>query len=532
MVKHTKVPEHWDMEVDLVSVGSSMGGFTAAILGHDLGLKTVFLEKSGFLGGGTSLSGGLLWIPYNHHMLKAGISDSREDALTHIRRISLGRHDEDQVAAYLDHGPEVIRYLEDHTPLKLTIESSPDYYADLPGGKARGRQLYPDPALMIPMLKEAEKTQPILAKVRRDPVPFFLGLRDVWAEGRGLIAPLALACVERGINILLNTRARQLIVNDGRVIGLRAEHEGRDLFIRARKGVLLATGGFEWNDEMNRRFMNCCTLSALTPNSNEGDGHIMGMEVGAALALMDHSIYQPTIHVEGEEVEGKPFYRPIAYGYPGNIIVNRHGKRCCNESFYPDIGRAFFSYEKVNSELANAPLFWIADKACASKLGISAMAKITKRPDWLHKADTLPELAGKLGIPADILVETVDRFNSFAREGHDPDFHRGETTYQKWWGKRIYPDKESNPTLGPLEAPPFYGCTLYVGSVGNLGGLVINKDAQVTDAEGESIPGLYGTSNTTALLSHGFAYTSGACQAKSMIFGYIAARHMAKAKNV
>jgi 3-oxosteroid 1-dehydrogenase len=177
--------------------------------------------------------------------------------------------------------------------------------------------------------------------------------------------------------------------------------------------------------------------------------------------------------------------------------------------------------------LANAPLFWIADKACAGKLGISAMAKITRSPDWLRKADTLAELAGKLGVPADELVQTVERFNRFAREGIDPDFHRGETTYQKWWGRRIFPDREPNPTLGPLETPPFYGCTLYAGSVGNLGGLVVNRNAQVIDAEGEVIPGLYGTSNTTALLCHGFAYTSGACQAKSMIFGYIAARHMA-----
>jgi len=529
MAENNRIPDRWDMEVDLASIGSSTGGLSAAIVGHDLGLSTVLLEKSGALGGGTALSGGVLWIPYNHHMLEAGIADSKDEALTHIRRISLGRHDEEQVNAYLDHGPEVVRYLEEHTPLKLTIESSPDYYADLAGGKARGRQLYPDPALMIPMLKEAEQTQPILAKVRRDPVPFFLGLRDTWAEGRGLIAPLTMACAERGINMLLNTRARQLIVRDGRVIGLRAEREGQGFFIRAMRGVLLATGGFEWNDEMNRRFMNCCSLSAMTPNSNEGDGHIMAMEIGAAIALMDHSIYQPTVHVQGEEVEGKPFHRPIAYGYPGNIIVNRHGRRCCNESFYPDIGRAFFAYEKVNSELANAPLFWIADKACAGKLGISAMAKITENPDWLQKADSLQELAGKLGIPADSLVETVDRFNRFAREGTDPDFHRGETTYQKWWGNRMYPDKEPNATLGPLETPPFYGCTLFVGSVGNLGGLVINKNAEVVDAEGGVIPGLYGTSNTTALLSHGFAYTSGACQAKSMIFGYIAARHVAKA---
>jgi len=152
VAKQTKVPKRWDIEVDLVSVGSSSGGLAAAIVGHDLGLSTVLLEKSDFLGGGTALSGGVLWIPFNHHMLEEGLADSREEALTYIRGLSQGRHDEEQLAAYLDNGPTVIRYMEEHTPLKLTIEASTDYYADLPGGKARGRQLYPNPDTMIPML--------------------------------------------------------------------------------------------------------------------------------------------------------------------------------------------------------------------------------------------------------------------------------------------------------------------------------------------------------------------------------------------
>ncbi len=526
---NTKVPASWDLEVDLISVGSSTGGFAGAIVGHDLGLKTVLLEKSSALGGGTALSGGVFWIPFNHHMLAEGLEDSREEALTHVRRISLGRHDEEQLAAYIDTGPEVMRYLEQHTPMRLAIESSPDYYADLPGGKPRGRQLYPDPEVMIPMLKAAEETYPILAKVRRDPVPFFLGLRDLWAEGRGLIAPLAMACVDRGIDIMFETRARELIVEAGRVIGLRAERDGKDFFIRAAKGVLLASGGFEWNNEMNRRFMNCSGLTPYTPHYNEGDGQLMGMEVGAAVGLMDHAIFQPTLHVEGEMTEGKPLYRGISYGYPGTMLVNRHGQRCCNESFYPDIGRSFFVYDKVNSELVNLPLSWVGDKTATSRLGLSGMAKITKNPDWLMSAETLPELAAKLGIPAENLVQTVERFNRLCTEqGRDLDFQRGETTYQNWWGKRFFPDMESNPTLGPLTQPPFFGVKLGIGCVGNLGGLIVNKSAQVIDTRGETIPGLYGTSNATALLSHGFTYTSGSSQGKSVIFGYIAARHMAK----
>ncbi len=522
------VPERWDLTVDLVAVGASSGGLAAAIVAHDLGLKTLLLERSEFLGGGTALSGGVVWVPFNHIMLEQGLEDSREEALEHIRHIGLGRHDEELVAVYLDTGPEVVRYLEEHTPLRFAIEDSPDYYAELPGGKKRGRQLYPDPDQMIPVLKEGAKVHPLVAKVRGDPVPFFLGLRDPWSGGRGLIGGLALACATRGVDVRTGVRARQLIVQDGRVLGLRAECEGQPFFVRANKGVLLASGGFEWNAEMNKRFMNCPDLLGITPNSNAGDGHIMGMEVGAAVALMDHSIYQPAFHVEGEEIEGTPFYRLIAYGYPGNILVNRHGRRCCNESFYPDIGRAFVAYDKVSSELANAPIFWVSDQANLDGSGMGAVSGMTKNADWLVKADTLAELAAKLCIPADNLVATVERFNEFAREGKDPDFHRGEGTYQSYWGEHgAWAGREPSATLGPLEQSPFYGVKLQLGTVGNLGGLVVNRDAQVINTQGEIIPGLYGTSNTTALLTLGFSYTSGACQAKSTIFGYIAARHMA-----
>jgi 3-oxosteroid 1-dehydrogenase len=173
-------------------------------------------------------------------------------------------------------------------------------------------------------------------------------------------------------------------------------------------------------------------------------------------------------------------------------------------------------------------MVWIADQDHTDCSGIGMLATITKTPDWLHRADTLPQLAEQLGLPGDSLVETVDRFNKFAREGRDPDFNRGESTYQLYWGNRLYAGRKPNPTLGPLEKPPFYGVELRAGSVGNLGGLVVNSNAQVVNVHGEVIPGLYGTSNASALLSHGFTYTSGSCQGKSLIFGYLAARHMAK----
>jgi len=532
MATHTRQPDRWDMEADLIAVGSSTGGLTAAIMGHDLGLNTVVLESADVLGGGTALSGGVIWVPYNHHMLDLGMTDSRDEALSYIRGISFGHHDEEQVAAYLDNGPEMVRYIEEHTPLRMWVEPHPnrsDYLADIPGGKSGGRKIGPDIPIMSPILAEAEHQYPIVAKVRGDTVRRLIGPRPPWAQGRGLVGSLVLACAQRGVNILTETRARELIVDNGRVIGVRAERDGRDFFVRGKRGILLATGGFEWNDEMNRQFIHSPEMHAVTPPSNRGDGQIMGMELGAATALMDHAVFQSGVHIPGEEVEGNAAYRPFLHGYPGNIMVNRHGRRCCNECFYPDIGRAFRDYDRCTGQYTNAPLFWIADQAFRDRIPVVHLHRGTEMADWLQRADTLPELAEKLGIPPDNFVEAVERFNQFARDGRDPDFHRGESTFEFHWGELAYPDQKPNNVLGPVEKPPFYGLQVEFVSLGNLGGLVVNGDAQVVDVRSDVIPGLYGTSNATALLSMGYGYESGACQGKSMIFGYIAARHMAKA---
>lgn len=531
MIKHHKLPNKWDVDVDLLAVGSSSGGLTAAIVAHDLGMSAVVMEKADVLGGGTALSGGVIWIPFNHHMPGAGISDSREDALTYVRRVSMGHHDEDLLLAYLDRGNEMLEYIEKHTPLKMAVEtdaSRTEYCADVPGGRPMGRKIWPDPQIMPPILEEAEKKHPMVGKVRKDPVRYLIGPRPPWVQGRGLIGGLVLGCVQRNVEILTGVRGRELLIEDGRVIGVRATVDGRDFFARGRRGVLLAAGGFEWNSEMNKRFIYSPPLHAYTAPSNEGDGHIMGMEVGGAVALMDHSIFQPGLNLPGEVVEGgKPFYRPFIYGYPNMIMVNRHGKRCCDESFYPDMGRAFLVYDRISGQFANWPIFWICDQAFRDVMPVMTLKRGTDVAEWMKRGDTLPELANALGVPADNLVETVERFNRFAREGKDPDFHRGESTFDRQWGEAVFAGRRPSPVLGPLEKPPFYGVQLSLTTAGNLGGLVTNKFAQVMDVRGNVIPGLYCTSNTQAMLPLGHHYDSGAAQGKSMVFGYIAARHVA-----
>jgi 3-oxosteroid 1-dehydrogenase len=534
MAGDTNLPDSWDMEVDLVVVGSSCGGLTAACKAHDLGMSTVVLEKAATLGGGTAFSGGVIWIPCNHHMLEEGLRDSRDAALEHIRYTSLGRHDEEMLATYLDKGPEMLRDVEASTPLRMQAAAAlPDYRDELPGGSKGGRLLAPDPIYMAQLLLDAENEHPLIGKIRQAPFPLFsavpLPTNDprFYVAGRALIGGLLLGCIQKGIEVLPGTPARELVVQDGRVIGLRAEREGKDFFVKGNRGVLLATGGYEWSRELNKRYMRVPEIHGITPPGNSGDGHVMAMEAGAAVALMDFSLLMPTIRIPGEEVDGEPMYRIFMFcvGQPGNILVNRYGKRCCDECFYPDIGRAFEEQDARTSTSANLPLFWIVDQNYRDRIPVGPLPKGTEMADWLHKGDTIEELAEKLGLPPDNLKETVDRFNKFAGEGRDPDFHRGESGYDKRWG--FWPNRKPNPALGPLDKPPFYGVQLHVGTVGHLGGVVTNTNAQVIDAQGRPIPGLYATSNAAAPLATGVAYTSGMTGGKAMIFGWLAAQHAA-----
>jgi len=428
----------------------------------------------------------------------------------------------------------MVRDVESITPLKLVSANNlPDYRDEMPGGSKGGRLLAPDPLDMAQVLLDAEKVHAPIAKIRQSPFPLYsavpLPTNDprFYVAGRALIGGLLLGCIQRGIEVMDSTPARHLLLENGRIIGVRAERGGKDFFIRARKGVLLATGGYEWNEDLNRRYMRVPEVHGITPPSNSGDGHIMGMEVGGGTALMDLSLFMPTIRIPGEEIDGVPMYRIFQFwvGQPGNILVNKKGKRCCDEAFYPDIGRAFEEMDAQRLEHANLPMYWIVDQGYRDWMTVGTLPRGTDMADWLQRGETLEELGAKLGIPGDSLAQSVDRFNTYAKEGLDPDFHRGDSAYDRRWGFR--PKHKPNPALGPLDKPPFYGLRLHIGTVGNLGGLITNQNAQVLDVNGQVIPGLYATSNTAAALHFGAAYTSGMVGGKAMTFGWLAARHAA-----
>ncbi len=543
------VQRNWDQEADVVVVGSGGGALTAAIMAHDNGAKVIVVEKGGKIGGTTAVSGGGIWIPLNHHMAEVGATDSREDALTYCKFMTDGKAPDAMVEAFVDAGHEMVRYLEQNTPLEMKPTTMPDYQAGKPGGRSGGRTLEPEffptrdlgewedklrrgPSVPIPMaIQESFVTWRAMIKPHNIDMAL-IGERmekGLVAMGNALIGWLLKSVLERNIPVLLSTRARQLIMDDGRVAGVRAEQEGKDYFIKASAAVL-ACGGFEWNKRLMSQFMvGPIGGTCSPPHMNEGDGLIMAMEVGADLGNMSEGWFQPGTYLEGQEYDGEPyFYGIIAErSLPHSIMVNRRGKRFVDESVnYNDIGKAFQVFDPHNYEYPNSPAYLIVDSQYRAKYPFLGIMPGDPEPDWLIKDETIAGLAQKLGIDSQALEATVERWNGFVRNLKDEDFGRGEIPISAFFGGD--PDMP-NANMGTLEKPPFYAQVLGCGFMGGTnGGPRTNTRAQVLSVRGEPIPGLYAAGNTMASVCGPSYYGGGATIGQSMTFGYLAGINSAK----
>jgi len=543
-----KKPEKWDLETDVLIAGTGGAGLVAAIIAHDEGARVTVIEKTKKVGGTTAVSGGIPWIPNNHHMSEVGVSDSVEEAFTFMKTLAQGRAHDDVIRAFVDNAPVMIKYIEDHTPLKLDALQMPDYKAEVKGGKMKGRSLGPPAfdsnelgpwrarmrwgtASILPMsYAEYEQTNAINCPMALDygMLAERMG-RGIMGMGMALIGNLLKGCLDRGIEPLLETRGRELIVEKDRIIGMRCEKDGRDLFVRATKGIILATGGFEWDDELKTHFLPGPYTCPLTPPGCEGDGLRMAMAVGADLANMSEIWGVPTSFVPTEEYDGKQLYRITMAErcLPHTIMVNRYGRRFVDEAHnYNDVAKVFRTFDPVPFDYTNDPAWCVFDQQYRDRYWVlmTSMPGDGMDPEWLPMADTLEELARKVGIDAENLKATVDRFNGFAREGVDPDFNRGGTAYDRYCGD---PRNQPNPCLGTIEQPPFYALPVYIGTIGTKGGPRTNADGQVLNAFGEAIEGLYAAGNVMASVS-GPAYGGGGFTiGLAMTWGYIAAKHAA-----
>ena len=532
---------------DVVVLGSGAAGLTAAFTAAAHGSRVAVFEKAGLLGGTSAWSGGHVWIPANPHQREAGVSDSAEDGFTYLMSLSRGLLDEDLVRAFLTAGPEMVRFLDDKAGTEFFVaEGFPDYHPENPGGKPGGGRTVETPLFPFDELGEwadrispspylpphlAMREAPLGSAVPRPPAAEEIarrGIRNERGMGQGLIGRLLKACLGVGVEVRTEHRASALTRAGSRVTGVVFDTPGGPREVIARSGVVLATGGFEWHEEYKKAFLRGPLTHPVTMPTSEGDGLYLALKAGAALGNMREAWWSPVAVLP----EGlNPMNRQMLNAdrtRPRSIIVNRRGVRFTNEAAnYNAFGGAFHAEDVTRFDYANLPCWLVFDHEYLRRYGtVGQYPPSDEAPPWLTSGATLDDLAARLGVDGDALRQTVARWNANVAGGSDPDFHRGESAHDLWWGD---PHRKGSleATLGPLDAPPFYAIELKSGALGTKGGPRTDTDARVLDLDGDPIPGLCAAGNVMASplgMTYGGA---GGTLGPAMTFGYLAGVHVA-----
>ncbi|MFT4125948.1 MAG: 3-oxosteroid 1-dehydrogenase [Gordonia sp. (in: high G+C Gram-positive bacteria)] len=541
----------------VIVVGAGAAGLSAAITAAAQGLDVVIIEKSAYWGGSTSRSGGAVWIPNNAVLTRDGVDDTTAKARQYVHAI-IGEHaPAEKIDAYLDRGPEALDFLMAHAPLDLEwVRNYSDYYPEAPGGRLAGRSIEPRPfdaralgddlATLHPQYTKAPLNMVVLAsdyrwlntglRHWRGPLRMAkVGGRFFWARARGkkliamgaaLAAELLLGVRRAGVPLRLSTGLVDLITEDDRVVGVVAEADGQRRTLRAERGVILACGGFEHNDEMRHKYQREPIGSEWTTGAptNTGDGIVAGLKIGADVALMDDAWWGPTI-----PLPRGPWFALSERAVPGTFMVNGRGERFMNESLpYVEAVHRMYGGEFGQGEGpgANVPAWLVFDQRCRNRYlfaGVNARQPLPKK--WfdagvLVKAGTVEELAAKISVPVESLRATTNRFNHFATTGVDEDFGRGTSGYDHYYGDIT---NKPNPSLGPVDKAPFYAAKMVPGDLGTKGGIVTDAHARALRADGSVIDGLYAAGNTSApVMGHTYA-GPGATIGPALVFGYLAA---------
>ena len=528
-------------QVDVAVVGSGAAGLSAALSAAVRGARVVILEKSDRLGGTSAMSGGGTWIPCNRLAREAGIDDSPEDAMRYLRAASpegWAETDESLWKSFVDHAPCMIDFLEQHSKLRFQPVDEPDPMAERDGGKPGGRQL-------TPSLLNRRVAGPYARQIRRSTVPqsltyneikqyrvyeqpvraaFVVGPRWLYrtavgriACGQALVAGLLGACRAHGCRIVTQARVKALSQDDdtGRIEGLVYDTGSERHALRVRQGVVLATGGFEWDADMLAEHFRGPVDRLGSPGTNTGDGQKMAAAAGALIERMDQANIYATLPTRYDgAAHGMP---AMFHASPHCIVVDRHGRRFVSEYDY-NIGEALDRRDLETGEPIHLPAWLIGDRRFLNH-SIVFRQKARLEKGFLVRARTLNDLAALIDVPATALEETVARYNGFVATGRDSDFQRGESVWERYMAS--HEGSNGNPALGAIDKPPFVACRFNRSILGTKGGARTNAAGQVVRPDGGVIGGLYCAGNAMANPFGTRAVGSGTTIGPCLTWGYI-----------
>jgi 3-oxosteroid 1-dehydrogenase len=549
-----------DTLVDLLVVGSGTG-MAAALTARECGLSVLIVEKSSTIGGSTARSGGALWLPASPILEEKRAGDTVERAETYLRSVVAGSAPTDRSAGYLRNVTATVDMLRRTTPIRLSwAKDYSDYHPEAPGGTAAGRTCECRPlnsavlgeyrTRLRPGVMEANVPMPtttadyrwmnLMARIPRKGLPtiakrlaqgvggLLIGRRYV-AGGQALAAGLFAGVVRAGIPIWTDTELLRLTTDGGRVTGAVVGHEGREVTITARRGVVLAAGGFDHSMAMRWKFQSesLGDHMSLGAETNTGDAIHAAQDLGAATDLMDQAWWFPAVSpLPG----GAPSVLLAERSLPGSLIVDQNGARFTNEATdYMSFGQCLLERERSGNPVES---MWIVFDQKYRNSYVFAGELFPRMPipqSWYeagiaHRSDGLAELGGKIGVPRSNFDATMKRFNEMSRAGCDADFHRGDSAYDRYYGD---PTISPNPNLRALDKPPFYAVKMVLSDLGTCGGLRADDSARVLREDGSIIEGLYAIGNTAAN-AFGTTYPgAGATIAQGLVYGYIAARDAA-----
>jgi 3-oxosteroid 1-dehydrogenase len=559
----------WDHTVDVLVVGSGGGAMVAAIRAKDNGAETLVIEKTDKYGGNTAMSGGVIWVPNSHLMAAKGLQDSAEKGFQYLKSLIGDAVPDARIRSYVEKAPEMLKWLHDKTAMRFeSLELYPDYYPGSPGYMEGGRSHDPKAFNAAQLGDEFEnlrgqhpqtliyniftmETMEFRAVFKKEKgwVGVFMRVFFEWlfdlgyrlkfkkrsrrlTLGNSVAGSLRKSMLDRKIPLWLNCGLKELIVEDGKVVGAVAEKNGQPFRIRAKKGVILGAGGFERNQQMREQYLPGPTHTSWTTGSpgNTGDAHRAGISIGADIKFMDDAWWGPTVVVPGE---AQARMMIVEKSLPGCAFVDMNGKRYTDEAA-PYITVVQDMYKREREGTQAVPSWMIFGKDYREKYPCGPVFPGEMMKDtgfmgvppelwdsYIFKAETVEDLAQKIGISnVANLKQTIVNMNEYAKTGKDLEYDKGGNEYDRFYGddQTGFP----NPCLMPIEAP-YYAVKVHAGELGTKGGLNADEKARVLDKEGKVIPGLYVIGNNSAALMGPTYAGAGSTIGPAMTFGYIAA---------